>query len=94
MARYKVLVHGENFFVPIEGRCRKVGFYSTVFVTSSDCLQAGQTAVRSIQEDQAFFDSVRNDPDDPPQLRATDVEEIDADSEEAVERTGLSFYQE
>jgi len=92
--RYKVLVNGENFYIVMDGRCRKLGFYTTVFVSCSDSAEAGEIALRSIREDSTLFDSLGNDPDNPPRLNATEIEEIEADSDETVGRTGLAFYDE
>jgi len=92
--RYNVLVNAENFYLSIEGRYRKVGFYTTVFVSCSDSAEAGEIALRSIREDSTLFDSLGNDPDNPPRLNATEIEEIEADSDETVGRTGLAFYDE
>ncbi len=92
--RYKVFVNGENFHFPIEGRYRKVGFYTNVFVSCSSSAEAGEIAVQLIRDDRALFDSLRNGLDDPPRLNATDIEEIDADSSETFERTGYAFYDE
>jgi hypothetical protein len=94
MRRYKVLVNGENLYLHMEGRRRKLGFYTTVFVSAPDPLRAGQIAIRYMEDDPTMFGSVRNDLDDPPCLSVADVEELGPDCGEPPERTGLAFYNE
>jgi hypothetical protein len=94
MIRFKVLVHAENFFIPVENKYRKAGFYTAVFVSSLDSCQAGEMAVRFLREDRALLASAEDDPEYPPLINAIGIEEVDGASETRTERTGLAFYWE
>jgi len=92
MRKHKVMVRGENFYLSMDGKYRKVGFYTTVFTSAPNSLEAEQIAVRFIEDDPTIRGSVKNDPDDPPMLIARDIEELGPGTADPPERTGFAFY--
>ena len=56
--------------------------------------EAGEIALHWIRDDPTLFHLPNNNPDDPPRLNAMEIDKIDDDSGETIERTGLAFYDE
>lgn len=94
MIKYKVMLNGRNFRIPLEGTVQRVGFYTTRFVEASDPEQAELLAVALVKNDKELRAAVRNERDDPPTIHLEEVVEV-ADFEGVqVPGAGYSFYAE
>lgn len=74
--RFRVLVNGQNYWLNIEGRPQKKGFYTTRFVEAQDAEKARAIAEEMIRVDSKLSEGLLNEPDDPPVICAEDVEEV------------------
>ena len=76
----------------LSGDLVRVGFFTLRYIDATDASAADEMAVRLVRETDALRD-VRNDPCDPPSIRATESVEIDASNVPPVQ-PGLAFYKE
>jgi hypothetical protein len=88
---YKVLLHGQNVLVELEGHPKKLGFFTTRVVEANDREEAERYAFNLIVKDDKLRDLMRNSADDPPIFSIDDLEEIIIDFDGAKD-TGFSFY--
>lgn len=93
MSRYRVLLHGRNFLLKLDGTPRKLGFYATRFVDARDAGGAEHAAVDLLREDAALKGNVLNGRDDSPMLYAEEVEEVGG-AGAADNGGGFSWYAE
>src|ERR1051325_5787653 len=96
MPRYRVIIHGRNFRLNIQGRWEKFGFYTPRFADASDALLAEHTALEDFRQSQKFRDLMErtlNSDDDAPVLSGEDIEEV-APGTEAAKAAGLALYSE
>jgi hypothetical protein len=90
MGRYRVLINGQNFLLPREGRVQRLGFYTTRFVSAVDREAAKRLAIESVLNLPNLLDLVANIEQDPPLIDAEEVDELDS-SDDSTD-TGLAFY--
>ena len=73
MPRYRVLLHGRNFRVKMEGKWQKQGFYTRRFADAPDSMLAAQVAMEEFRHTKKYQDLVEislNGADDPSELCA------------------------
>jgi hypothetical protein len=91
LKRFKVLVHGQNFWIPIDGKITPANFYTTRYVDAKDPLNAGELVVESLFKEEKL--TVRqNPPDAPPTIKAEKVEEVGWSSKRFGTALGFTFY--
>ncbi len=96
MPRYKLVIHGQNFRLNLEGRWEKHGFFTPRCVEAPDPLLAEHVALEDFRHSRKYQDVVEatlNSEDDPPVLSAEEIEEIVPGTEPA-RTAGLAFYPE
>ncbi|PYJ06668.1 MAG: hypothetical protein DME25_06095 [Verrucomicrobia bacterium] len=96
MPRYRVIIHGRNFRLNLEGKWEKFGFYTPRFADAPDPLLAEHTALEDFRQSAKFHElteATLNTDDDPPVLRGEDIEEI-VPGTEAAKAAGLALYRE
>jgi hypothetical protein len=89
MPHYRVLLRGENFWLRIDERPRRMGFFTTRFVEAPDVEQAGQAALALLRGEGRL--KPRNEATDAPLVFFDEIEEVQAADIQVV-ATGLSFY--
>ena len=94
MKRFSVFVNGENFFLEQEGRVKRLGFYTTVYVYAVNDEDAEYKALDIIKSDPSLSDGILNDKSDPPVMFIEKVTETIASIPPDKERTGYVFYEE
>ena len=94
MGRYRVLVHGVNFFLELDGERRRFGFYTTRVVRASGPEEAEAKAVELIRDDGQLSSNVLNQDDDPPMLYAEEVERLGPLRRLGAPNAGFTFYRE
>ena len=94
MKKYKVLIRGENFLINLEGKDQKLGFYTTVFVEGQDEEQAERRAIRLLQDDEDFRQSVLNEKSDAPMMFVEEITELKSFEGLNLRRIGFSFFLE
>ncbi|MEQ1892208.1 MAG: hypothetical protein ABL998_06670 [Planctomycetota bacterium] len=65
MGNYRVLLHGHNLWLELEGKVQHVGFYLTRFVEASSALEAERRAL-DVVESEPHVRAAKNRRDDPP----------------------------
>ena len=76
--KYRVFVNGQNYWLHIDGRLQKTGFYTTRFVEAQDAKEAEDIAVELVRNDSKLMVGLFNEQGDPPMLYAEEAEEVDA----------------
>ena len=76
MKRFKVKLHGKNFFLNLDGEPRKFGFYSTRFVRAENPEEAERIAVILTHQNQNLRKTLLNQNDDPPKINLEGIKEI------------------
>lgn len=90
MPHYRVLVNGRNFRISIDGKSKRVGFYTTRFVEASSFQQAENIVIEGLSADPHLINVTQNKPGDSPALFVDDIDEVDS-LEPAI---GFAFYDE
>lgn len=96
MPRYRVIIHGRNFRLNVEGKWQKYGFYTPRFADAPDPLLAKHAVLEDFRQSETFHElteATLNSDDDPPVLGGEDIEEIVPGSE-APKAAGLALYRE
>ena len=97
MPRYRVLLHGRNFRVKMEGKWQKQGFYTRRFADAPDSMLAAQVAMEEFRHTKKYQDLVEislNGADDPSELCAEEIEEVHPDARFDGVLPGLALYSE
>lgn len=92
MARYRVLLHGVNFLLELEGERRRFGFYTTRVVRASGPEEAEAKAVELIRGDEQLAGNVLNETDDPPMLYAEEIVKLGPLRGRGGANAGFTFY--
>jgi hypothetical protein len=95
MPLYRVIIHGGNFRLKLEGKWEKLGFYTPRFAEASDAVVAGQVALEDFRQSQQYQDllaSSLNSERDPPFIRGEDIAQVSKHSGKA--RAGLALHRE
>ena len=96
MPRYRVIIHGQNFRLNVEGRWEKYGFYTPRFADAPDPLLAEHTALEEFHQSAKYhelMDTAMNSDDDAPVLCGEDIEEV-VPGTESAKAGGLALYRE
>jgi hypothetical protein len=97
MPRYRVIIHGQNFRLNVEGKWEKMGFFTPRFVDAPDPLLAEHTALEEFRQStkyRALMDGALNASDDPPVLCGEGIEEVEPGAGIGQPLTGLALYTE
>ncbi len=97
MPRYRVLIHGRNFRVNLEGRWQKQGFYTPRFADAPDTLLAAHVALEDFRHTKKYQDLVEislTGADDPSELFVEEIEEVHPDAGFNSVLPGLALYSE
>jgi len=87
--KYQVLVNGSNYLIEMDKGTNKYGFFQTLYVEQNDIEAAKDKALKIIQNDRTFNQTIKNKENDPPRLNIEEIEEIEALQENTL---GRSFY--
>jgi hypothetical protein len=74
--KYRVFLKGQNFWMEIEGKLQKTGFYTTRFIEAQNPKEAEDMAVELIKNDAKLLANVSNEQSNPPILYIEEVEEV------------------
>ena len=97
MPRYRMIIHGRNFHLDIDGRCQKVGFRTPRYADGPDPVKAVRTALDAFRWSQKYVTMMRaalNSRTDQAILSAEEVEETSPDARFECGLPGLVFYRE
>jgi len=79
MPLYRLVIHGRNFHLNIEGKWEKFGFYTPRFAEASDSILAEQVALEDFRHSAKYLDLQErslNSDDDPTTLCGEDIAEV------------------
>lgn len=76
MKHFRVLIHGQNFLIDMDGEVKPLGFFTTRFVKADDHDQAEELAVQMLRDFQPLRELVKNPEDDRPDLIIEETEEL------------------
>ena len=91
MPWYRAFVRGENFFLEVDGKVQRFGFYTNRFVEAADPREAENTAVARIRSHDRLRSGVCNLSEDPPMIYVDEIAEISRDDVPEKEQ-GLAFF--
>ena len=93
MKHYQVSLHGETFWLEMEGKPSRMGFFTNRLVVAYDEEDAENKAVQMLREDPKLKGKL-NDSSDPPMIYCEGITVIDAFDPSTVVQHGYSFYPE
>lgn len=76
MAFFHVFIRGENFLIEQNSVQSWLGFYKNVYVEAGSADEATSIAITRTCADPVFRASVKNPPDQPPELNIEEINEI------------------
>ena len=76
MKKFKVKLHGKNFFLNLDGEPKKLGFYATKFVKAENPEQAEKIAVILTHHNPNLRKTLLNQNDDRPKIDVEEIKEI------------------
>ena len=76
MKRFKVKLHGKNFFLNLDGEPRKLGFYATRFVKAENPEEAEKIAVILTHQNPNLRKTLLNENEDRPKINLEGIKEI------------------
>jgi hypothetical protein len=88
MPLFKVSLHGDNFWLKLEGKPARLGFYTARFLEALDESNAELRAVQMLRESPSLK-SILNGPGDPPIVHCESIEVVESLEEQ---QPGLVFY--
>jgi hypothetical protein len=97
MPRYRVIIHGRNFRLNVEGKWEKMAFYTPRLAEAPDPLLAEHTALEEFRQSTKYrtlMDGTLNSNDDPSTLCGEDVEEVEPGPGDGQGPAGLALYRE
>ena len=95
MAIYKVIIHGRNFRLNIDGKLEKYGFYTPRWAQATDSVLAEQVALEDFRRSPKYLNLLErslNADNDPPILAGEDIEEVSKVA--GNPNVGLALYRE
>jgi len=95
MPLYRVMIHGRNFRLKMDGKWGKFGFYTPRFAEASDAVLAKQAALEDFRHSakyQELTERLLNADNDRPVLSGEEITEVTQTS--AEQPAGLALYQE
>jgi hypothetical protein len=90
MPHFRVQLKGQNFWLKIDDRPKRVGFFTTRFVEAGDEDRAERKAVELLSEDPRLHGAL-NERGDPPEIIIEGIDQISAD-QVAPALQGYSFF--
>jgi hypothetical protein len=90
MPHYRVQLKGLNFWLKIDDKPKRVGFFTTRFVDAPDEDQAERRAVKQLGDDPKLHGAL-NERGDPPEIVIEEIEQVRADQVAPVLQ-GYSFF--
>jgi hypothetical protein len=92
MSQYKVFIQGRNYLLRIDTEIRRVGFFTTRWIDSSDTENAKIQAIELIQNE--LRDLVLNEESNPPTLLVERVSVVEASEHSSSAGGGFTWYLE
>jgi hypothetical protein len=92
MKKYKVMLEGKNFLMKIEGKVRRLGFFTTRFLEANNPEDAKLKAVQMIRDDKQFSEAVQNEREDPPMIYLDSIYELKSFDGLLVPGTDYAFF--
>jgi len=89
MVHFRVLLNGQNFWLEVEGRPKRMGFFTVRFVQGQDKAEAEQIAVAALASEGKL--TLLNGHGDPPRVLVHEIQEVEELDVPAVTR-GFVFY--
>ncbi len=93
MPYYEVKLNGENFWMVMEDKPSKMGFYTNRYVEATDATEAENKAVQMIRDDPTF-DKILNARSDPPMIYCDRISELEGNVDSPTANQGYVFYRE
>jgi hypothetical protein len=75
--KYRLLMHGSNFLVELDGSPRKCEFYQSIFIESSNPRQAELLSTSTLLRDRELQALTLNKDNDPPRISMDTYWELD-----------------
>jgi hypothetical protein len=94
MTAYEVLVNGTNFLILFNGKSKKMGFYTKVYVQADNVQNAEFKAMDMIREHENLKKIVLNKKEDPPMMYLEEMVEINNFRAIQSKTQGLAWYEE
>jgi len=77
MKKYRLLIHGRNFLIDVDGKPKKQGFYQNVFIYAVHPKQAELLVTTKIWHDKDLKKLILNKKKDPPKIFLETFWELD-----------------
>jgi hypothetical protein len=97
MPRYRVIIHGRNFRLNLDGKWEKFGFYTPRFADAPDPVLAEQVALEDFRQSAKYLDLMArslNSADDQPVLGGEDIAEVSAHQDSGKDPAGLALHRQ
>jgi len=97
MPRYRVIIHGRNFRLKLDGKWEKFGFYTPRFAEAADPVLAEHVALEDFRQTDKYFELMKqslNSAEDQPILCGEDIIQVQRDQNSEKGPAGLAFYKE
>ena len=94
---YRVIIHGRNFRLNVEGKWEKLGFYTPCFAEAQDSVFAEHVALEDCRQSAKYLDLIErslNSEADQPALWGEDIAEVSRQENAGKEPAGLAHYRE
>lgn len=92
MLKYRVIVERQNLLTHVDGVRQRLGFYTNVFIEAFTPDDPASRAIELVREDVDWQQILINAEDDPINLSADEIQEIESFDGILLPRTGLVFY--
>ena len=92
MEKFRVMVHGENLLMKVDGVRQKVGFFVNVFVEAFTRSEAESQAIELVQEDNHLREIQLNPEHDVLRLSVEEIHEVESFEGRKLPRQGFVFY--
>lgn len=91
---YLVSLHGENLLIRLRGDLGKYGFHTKRYIEAASEDQAEKRALRLIFNDSDLQRIILNGEDDPPNIMAEEIYEIDRPIKDDYKDIKMNYYKE
>lgn len=93
MPHFQVSLHGKNFWLEMDGKPARMGFYTKRFVVAESEADAEKKALQMLRKDPKL-EGVLNDRLDPPMIYCEGIEPIEPFDPNDIVQHGYAFYPE
>ena len=93
MKHYGASLKGENFWLDMEGKPSRMGFFTARYVVAENESEAEITAVQMLRGDPKLK-NVLNDKSDPPVIYCEGIQSVEVFNPSTVVQQGYAFYPE